>query len=81
MFLDCIAPAWVNNDGALHSPIILEKPFKKEPLSLKHLSRLTVQQNVLRTPKHRTGVGSHLYKKMELPSSLVIYLEEYPHTI
>ncbi|KAH1016681.1 hypothetical protein HUJ04_007863 [Dendroctonus ponderosae] len=78
---DCDTPVWVTNVGALNSAIVLLKPLRKEPLSLTHLSRLAVQQHILPSPKHRTGVGSHVYKKIQLPGSLVTYLEAYPHTI
>ncbi|KAK9703231.1 SH2 domain [Popillia japonica] len=72
------AHVWVDTKGKWYSSIVLDKPLRKDdsPPSLKHLSRLAIHSALKKT---RTDSAPH--KKLELPSSVISYLDEYPYSI
>lgn len=74
---------WVDNQGKWYSSIRIETPLKKreEPPSLKHLSRLAIHKAIQSSGKPRIPLLPPPYKQLELPSSLISYLGEYPHPI
>lgn len=77
------AQVWVDPKGKLYSPIVLDRPLRKDkkPPSLKHLTRLAIHKSVQATSKTRVGLFSPAFTQLELPSSLTTYLAEYPYSL
>lgn len=79
---------WVDACGQVYSHILLTAPRRHTVPGLQHLARLAVHRQLkavslsapspsLESPKHR----SERIKSLELPTTLVRYLEEYPYTL
>ncbi|XP_045614605.1 suppressor of cytokine signaling 3 isoform X2 [Procambarus clarkii] len=58
---------WVDAEGKMYSPITIRQPFKRTVPTLKHLSRLAINQSF-----HRS------YSTVCLPPALSQYINEYP---
>ncbi|XP_060521746.1 suppressor of cytokine signaling 2-like isoform X2 [Cylas formicarius] len=74
---------WVDAHGKWYSSIHLDRPLRKrdEPSSLKHLARLSIHKTIQSTGRPRIPKLPAPHTQLELPTSLITYLSEYPHSI
>ncbi|XP_044759453.1 suppressor of cytokine signaling 2-like isoform X2 [Coccinella septempunctata] len=74
---------WVDFTGKWYSPIVLERPLRKnqEPPSLKHLARIAINRELKLSTKPKVAFLTPPHAQLELPKSLTAYLEEYPYSL
>lgn len=76
------AQVWVDPHGKWYSSILLKKPLRKMPgpPSLKHFARLTIHRALEGSAMPKLAMLPPPHTQLELPTSLIAYLSEYPYS-
>ncbi|KAJ8923326.1 hypothetical protein NQ315_001884 [Exocentrus adspersus] len=77
------AHVWVDPSGKWYASILLNKPCRKKesPPSLKHFARLAIHRALEASARPKLALLPPPHTQLELPSSLIAYLSEYPYSI